>query len=331
VNTRALVLSAVVAIVAWGESARADDVEDCVAAAERAQPLIRTKRLVSARAQLETCASLSCPAVVRTDCKRWLDDVSRRTPSIVVSARDSEGREVRAARVLVDGTPVADALDANEIPVDPGERTVRVELASPVSAVEQHVTLREGEKGHAVAVAFPVSTAPPSPPPPAPAPAPENDLKSGAGLPPPAPPPTGEQSSLSPPPSSGSSGAGARVPVTLTLLGLGVLSAGAAVYFGVESKSQANTAGNYASALGPSGCYATTSADCTAWSNAVDAENRDATLSRVLYGAGGGFAVAALATWLLWPRPSSDARAAGWVLEPAVGPDRAGLGAGGRF
>src|ERR1019366_9772271 len=55
------------------ETARSDDVADaCFGAAERAQPLLRQKKLREARAVLEVCARDGCPRVARSDCREWL-------------------------------------------------------------------------------------------------------------------------------------------------------------------------------------------------------------------------------------------------------------------
>jgi hypothetical protein len=68
--------------------------------------------------------------------------------------------------------------------------------------------------------------------------------------------------------------------------------------------------------------------DCGPWNDAVNAQNRDAQISDALYFAASAFALGAVASWFFWPKPGQVKTT--WVL-PDVGPDRAGLEAGGRF
>ena len=71
---------------AWGQEKAAapgegaPEVEVCFSAAERAQPLMKQKRMREARAELEVCARDLCPRAARNDCREWLADVTRREP-----------------------------------------------------------------------------------------------------------------------------------------------------------------------------------------------------------------------------------------------------------
>jgi hypothetical protein len=120
-----------------------------------------------------------------------------------------------------------------------------------------------------------------------------------------------------------------KVVMTAALGGAAAVAVGLGAYFGLQSRSNANTAKGYRDANGGSACGGSMPPGyCAAWNNAIQAENRDATASDVLYIAGGVFAVSAVMTLLLWPR--GDRPASAWVL-PEVGPAGAGIGAGGRF
>lgn len=149
---------------AWGVEKAA-----CVAAASEGQVLKRAGKLVAAREQLLVCASTECPDLVSRDCTAWLGEVQRSIPSIVVSARDPDGRIVDDARVFVDGAGSARAVGA-PIEVDPGSHTVRVERAS-FQPGEEHVDVQEGQRGSEIVVALrreEVVAPPPPPPPPKP-------------------------------------------------------------------------------------------------------------------------------------------------------------------
>ncbi|WP_049949601.1 hypothetical protein [Sorangium cellulosum] len=140
----------------------------CAAAYERAQGLRRDGKLLAAREALITCSQPTCPAAAVADCGPWLAEVEKSLPTVVIAARDAHGRERLDVRVLVDGRPLAAALDGKALPVDPGPHTFRYEPASGPT-VEERVLIREGEKNRAITVTLGASSAgaPASPPPPA--------------------------------------------------------------------------------------------------------------------------------------------------------------------
>ncbi|WP_437301058.1 hypothetical protein [Sorangium sp. So ce426] len=170
----ALSLAAAAALSLTG--ARADAAphkQACADAYERAQGLRRDGRLIEARAALVVCSQPTCPAAAVADCGPWLTEVERSLPSVVVAARDAHGRERLDVRVLVDGRPLAAALDGKALPVDPGPHTFRFEPATG-PAVEERVLIREGEKNRPLTVTLgaPPAGAPASPAPLAPRAAP---------------------------------------------------------------------------------------------------------------------------------------------------------------
>ncbi|WP_437729129.1 hypothetical protein [Sorangium sp. So ce861] len=140
----------------------------CAAAYERAQGLRRDGKLLAAREALIACSQPTCPAAAVADCGPWLAEVEKSLPTVVIAARDAHGRERLDVRVLVDGRPLAAALDGKALPVDPGPHTFRYEPASG-PAVEERVLIREGEKNRAITVILGASSAgaPPATPTPA--------------------------------------------------------------------------------------------------------------------------------------------------------------------
>jgi hypothetical protein len=133
--------------------------EACVSAYERAQDLRRTGKLIDAREALITCSQPACPSAATVDCTRWLGEVEQSLPSVVVSAHDARGHEVSDLRVLVDGAPLAAAPSGLATPIDPGVHTFRYE-SSLGPAVEESVTIREGEKNRAVSATLGPAPAP---------------------------------------------------------------------------------------------------------------------------------------------------------------------------
>jgi hypothetical protein len=150
--------------------ARAEDrVAVCADAAERGQELRDARKLVEARPELVTCAQRECPSAIREPCNEWLADLDRRTPSIVVGAKDQEGRDIGAVRVTLDGAPLPATVTSAAHRINPGPHTLRAE-AEGFEASSEEIMVREGEpvrvvsmtlKRTEIADASPVRPAPP--------------------------------------------------------------------------------------------------------------------------------------------------------------------------
>jgi hypothetical protein len=128
------------------------DAESCVAASDEGQKLRDEGRLRAARDKLVSCAAEECPSPVRGDCVRWLDDVDRRMPSVVIAAT-ANGKDATEVSVSIDGAVAAEHLDGQAIRLDPGKHTLRYEHAGD-SPQEETILLREGEKDRSLRVSF---------------------------------------------------------------------------------------------------------------------------------------------------------------------------------
>jgi hypothetical protein len=151
--------TSVAAAATWlgaDRTARADDTQACVLAYEQAQKLRKAHKLLAARAQLLACMREVCPEVLRADCGPWLDEVERALPSVVIAARDEAGRDVSAARALLDGGVIGERLDGNAVALDPGPHRIRLEIAGR-PALEQDILVREGEKARLVVLRLPAA------------------------------------------------------------------------------------------------------------------------------------------------------------------------------
>jgi hypothetical protein len=133
--------------------ARADAKEVCIAASEDAQQLRIDGKLVESRARLLDCANPECPPLIRQDCTQWMADVVASIPTVVLGARDAQGRDVIEVKASMDGALIAGRLDGRAIPVDPGVHTFRLEStgAAGVTA-EVQVLVRAGEKNREIIV-----------------------------------------------------------------------------------------------------------------------------------------------------------------------------------
>jgi hypothetical protein len=164
-------------MVVAGGVARADETAACLDAYEQSQQLRKSGRYAASRDQLVRCVRPVCPNLVKRDCARWMSELDAAMPTVVVSARDAQGKDLLAVRVVVDGKVLFERLDGKPHPLDPGAHRFRYEHAGS-EPVEETIVVQEGEKNRAVGATFgarPPEPEPPPPPPPAP-------------LPPPAPP-----------------------------------------------------------------------------------------------------------------------------------------------
>ena len=163
----------VLAGLAISAGARADEREEaklaCAQSAEDAQQLRMDGKLVAAHERLLACARPACPATVLRDCSAWLGEVETLLPTVVLGARDAQGRDVLSAQVSIDGVVVSRGLDGKAIAVDPGAHTFHFEAAG--ATADQSVLIREGEKGRAITgILAGGPQAPVAPPPAAPEP-----------------------------------------------------------------------------------------------------------------------------------------------------------------
>ncbi len=145
--------------------ARADTKDQCASGSEQAQRLIKQGKFIEARAQLLVCTRVECPAIVKQDCDGWLSNLDATIPSLVVAARDEDGRDLLELKVMLDGAPV-DSLNGVAIPVNPGVHKLRVEAAGRIPS-ESQVVVHEGERARPVTVTL-LSATPkerPAPPP----------------------------------------------------------------------------------------------------------------------------------------------------------------------
>jgi hypothetical protein len=129
-------------------------------------------KLTAARSSFVACARDVCPKVVRQGCSRWLEELDKKLPELLVLARDAEGNDVAGVEIVIDGVVLVDRLRGRAVPLDAGEH--RLELSAP-GHVKQAATvvLNEGEKGRSLRIVLQkvpapkakVASLPPVPPP----------------------------------------------------------------------------------------------------------------------------------------------------------------------
>ena len=142
-----LVAAVFAATVSIPFSAAADVTKaQCVAANTSAQDLRRDHKLADARAQLHTCGDPSCPAIVRDDCARRLDELESAQPTILFDTKDGSGHDLTAVSITVDGRPLTEKNDGTPLSIDPGQHVFTFTVAGQPQ-VSQTFVLKEGEKG----------------------------------------------------------------------------------------------------------------------------------------------------------------------------------------
>ena len=144
--------------------------DQCIDANGKGQELRREGKLSEARDQLRACANAACPAMVRDDCTKRLDELERAQPTIAFEVKDASGADVSAVKVTVDGKLLAAKLDGTMLPVDIGEHLFAFEVPGK-PPLTRALVLTEGEKGRreqvmlgAATTSTPASVAPPAPP-----------------------------------------------------------------------------------------------------------------------------------------------------------------------
>ncbi|MDB4935027.1 MAG: uncharacterized protein JWP87_1999 [Labilithrix sp.] len=132
----------------------------CIAAAESGQQLRSSGKLLEARKAFGPCTASACPATIRRDCGRWIDEIDSAIPSITVKLEDDTGSDVPEGRVLVDGEALLRAADGHATPIDPGVH--RFVWTRDSGDVEQELVIREGERNRVIVLRAPSPAAAPT-------------------------------------------------------------------------------------------------------------------------------------------------------------------------
>src|SRR5688500_777533 len=76
-----------------GAQSAAESKKACIVQHEAAQTFRRSGKILEARDAALVCSRDECPAVIRTDCGDWLDEVTKAIPSLVIRVK-SDDRDV---------------------------------------------------------------------------------------------------------------------------------------------------------------------------------------------------------------------------------------------
>jgi hypothetical protein len=265
----------------------------------------KSGHVVDALVHFKELGRTTPPGDDRTQAKKHIDSLMGQTGHIEVVAPSG-------TRLFVDGTdagvtPLADAVDVmpGKHHVVAGEKSTDADVSAGEVAHVNFVVIPE----------VPEVLAPPAPPAPSAPP---------AEVPAPLLPPPFEAPAT---PQKGFDGT-AR---TVTVIGVGAAALGGAVLgvtFGLQAQSDANTAAQLRGS-DTGACLGAGSSQCSQLKAAVDAQNRDETISLASYVSSAVLASAAVAVWLLWP--TTGASASKPAVVPALAPAGWGPGLQGTF
>ncbi len=128
------------------------DVQQCAQAYEQAQVSRNEGRLKGAQEQLRLCVRDVCPDFIKSDCGQWLSEVAAELPSIILAARDAEGKDLIKVKVTANDQVLTEALDGRALEVDPGQYSLVFEYEG--KKVEQSLVVSQGEKNRVIRVKF---------------------------------------------------------------------------------------------------------------------------------------------------------------------------------
>ncbi len=133
--------------------AGAPTTSDCLGASEASFESANAHKLRMERAQLLVCAAPSCPADVRKECIRRVEELNAAIPTIIFDAKDGLGADVIAVKVTMDREVLTERLDGTALSVDPGEHTFTFETAAE-PPVTRTVLVQEAQKDRRESVTF---------------------------------------------------------------------------------------------------------------------------------------------------------------------------------
>lgn len=130
------------------------DVEQCVALHESARQLRVQEQWLAARTTMAGCAEARCPLAIASDCRAWLDELTRVLPTLlVVIEREGAAAPGATLSVELDGVPLRLPEPPAPLELLPGPHRLRLTLGSS-TPVERVFVLQQGEKNHVEQVRF---------------------------------------------------------------------------------------------------------------------------------------------------------------------------------
>jgi hypothetical protein len=136
-----------------GEAAKPSVGEACSSAYERSQTEKIAGHYVAATAAALECSQLQCSAAIVKECVRFYESLEADTPTLVFSARKSEGGELTDVRVEMDGQVATEQITGRPLAVDPGPHDF-VFVHPQRGRIQVRETARVGDHARVIEVQF---------------------------------------------------------------------------------------------------------------------------------------------------------------------------------
>ncbi len=134
--------------------AHADDKATCAAAYETGQEMRNKGEFKSAREQLVLCAKPTCKDWMVAECTKWLDELERKQPTIVLTAENERGEVVDLVKVIDEsGRAIAQGATGRAIALDPGPHQLTF-IARDGSKVVVLKMIQEGQQAIPIKAVF---------------------------------------------------------------------------------------------------------------------------------------------------------------------------------
>jgi hypothetical protein len=125
----------------------------CAQAYESSQESRAAGHLQETQKRLSVCARPECPSFVQKDCARWLEEVDRELPSVLVSAPDLDPEIASSVSIAIDGNAVPGALGGTAVKLDPGRHELVAESPGR-PPVKRIIMAQQGVQNREVALDF---------------------------------------------------------------------------------------------------------------------------------------------------------------------------------
>lgn len=142
-------LAIVLTVMAWPWPAAAEDT--CANAFQATQELRKSGKLLEAREQAVSCGQGSCPEIIGKKCREWVPELDAIIPSVVVTVKDTGGKDSSTATLQIDGEP--HALDGRAIQLDPGQHVFVAQLPGE-EPLREEILIGQGESSRRVELSY---------------------------------------------------------------------------------------------------------------------------------------------------------------------------------
>jgi hypothetical protein len=141
----------------WASVALAQDEAptkaSCAQAYESAQESRASGHLQQTRERLSFCARPECPGFVQKDCARWLEEVDKEIPSVILSPVGLANEAAGQVSVKLDGELISGALNGAPLSLDPGRHELVLERPGQVP-LTRTIMAQQGVQNRSIEIRF---------------------------------------------------------------------------------------------------------------------------------------------------------------------------------